>query len=69
MEFLDGQLLKDCIASRPLSLVQVWDLGAEITDGVDAPHHPGLVTATLRLRIFSLRSVATQKSWISAWAN
>jgi len=27
MEFLDGQVLKDCIASRPLSLTQVLDLG------------------------------------------
>jgi eukaryotic-like serine/threonine-protein kinase len=27
MEFLDGQMLKDCIASRLLSLTQVLDLG------------------------------------------
>jgi serine/threonine protein kinase len=42
MEFLDGQMLKDCIASRPLSLAQVLDLGAEITDGLDAAHRLGI---------------------------
>ena len=43
MEFLDGQMLKDCIASGPLSLAQVLDLGAEITDGLDAAHQLGIV--------------------------
>jgi len=43
MEFLDGQMLKDYIASRPLSLAQVLDLGAEITDGLDAAHQLGIV--------------------------
>jgi serine/threonine protein kinase len=43
MEFLDGQMLKDCIADRPLSLAQVLDLGAEITDGLDAAHQLGIV--------------------------
>jgi serine/threonine protein kinase len=38
MEFLDGQMLKDCIASRALSLAQVLDLGAEIPYGLDAAH-------------------------------
>jgi serine/threonine protein kinase len=70
MEFLDGQMLKDCIASGPLSLAQVLDLGAEITDGLDAAHTSWeLCTATLSPRIFSLRSVATPKFWISAWPN
>jgi non-specific serine/threonine protein kinase len=43
MEFLDGQMLKDRIASRPLSLAQVLDLAAEITDGLDAAHQMGIV--------------------------
>ena len=43
MEFLDGQMLKDCIASRPLSFAQVLDLGAEISDGLDAAHQLGIV--------------------------
>jgi serine/threonine protein kinase/Tfp pilus assembly protein PilF len=43
MEFLDGQMLKDCIASRPLTLAQVLDLGAEITEGLDAAHQMGIV--------------------------
>ena len=38
MEFLDGHMLKDCVASGPLSLAQVLDLGAEIADGLDAVH-------------------------------
>jgi non-specific serine/threonine protein kinase len=43
MEFLDGQMLKDCIAGGPLSLAQVLDLGAEITDGLEAAHQLGIV--------------------------
>src|SRR6201982_3252868 len=43
MEFLDGQMLKDCVASRSFSLAQVLDLGAEITDGLDAAHQLGIV--------------------------
>jgi non-specific serine/threonine protein kinase len=43
MEFLDGQMLKDFIASGPLSLAQVLELGAEITDGLDAAHQMGIV--------------------------
>src|SRR5713101_5121418 len=43
MEFLDGQMLKDCIASGPLSLAQVLNLGAEISDGLDAAHQLGIV--------------------------
>jgi serine/threonine protein kinase len=43
MGFLDGQMLKDCIAGRPLGLAQVLDLGAEITDGLDAAHQLGIV--------------------------
>jgi serine/threonine protein kinase len=43
MGFLDGQMLKDCIAGRPLGLAQVLDLGAEITDGLDAAPQLGIV--------------------------
>jgi len=50
MEFLDGQMLKDCIASRPLSLAQVLDLGAEITDGLDAAHQLGIVHRDIKPR-------------------
>jgi hypothetical protein len=34
MEYLDGQMLKDRIASHPLSLAQVLDFGVEIADGL-----------------------------------
>jgi serine/threonine protein kinase/tetratricopeptide (TPR) repeat protein len=43
MEFLDGRMLKDCIAGRQLSLAQVLDLGVEIIDGLDAAHQLGIV--------------------------
>ena len=43
MEFLDGQILKDCIANCPLSLAQVLDLGTEIADGLEAAHQLGIV--------------------------
>jgi serine/threonine protein kinase len=43
IEFLDGQMLKDCNASGPLSLAQVLYRGAEITDGLDPAHQLGIV--------------------------
>ena len=43
MEYLDGQMLKDHIASHPLSLPQILELGAEIADGLDAAHQLEIV--------------------------
>jgi serine/threonine protein kinase len=48
MEFLDGLTLKDTIASHPLSLAQVLNLGAEIADGLDAAHQLGIVDRDLK---------------------
>jgi eukaryotic-like serine/threonine-protein kinase len=43
MEFLDGQMLRDCIALQPLQLSMVLDLGIQIADGLDAAHQSGIV--------------------------
>src|SRR5260370_24877542 len=43
MEFMDGQTLKHCIAGRPLPLDQVWELGIQIADALDAAHAKGIV--------------------------
>jgi serine/threonine protein kinase len=43
MEFLDGKMLRDCIASNPMPLAQLLDLGAQIADGLDAAHQLGIV--------------------------
>ena len=43
MEFLDGKVLKDCIAHRPLPLARVLDLGIQIADGLDAAHQLGIL--------------------------
>jgi|SRR6516164_7048366 serine/threonine protein kinase len=43
MEFLDGQMLKECIAGRPIPLARLLDLGIEIADGLDAAHQLGVV--------------------------
>jgi tetratricopeptide (TPR) repeat protein len=43
MELLDGEPLKDRIASGPLSLDQVLELGAEMADALDAAHAQGVV--------------------------
>ena len=43
MEFLDGRMLKDCIASKPMPLEQVLDLSIQITDGLEAAHQSGIV--------------------------
>jgi eukaryotic-like serine/threonine-protein kinase len=43
MEFLDGQMLRDCITGKPLPLAQVLDLGAQIADGLDTAHKKGIV--------------------------
>jgi serine/threonine protein kinase/Tfp pilus assembly protein PilF len=43
MEFLDGKMLKDCIAGRPLPLAQVLDWGVQIADALNTAHSKGIV--------------------------
>lgn len=43
MEFLDGQVLKDFIAGRPLQPAEILDLSLQISDGLDAAHQLGIV--------------------------
>jgi eukaryotic-like serine/threonine-protein kinase len=43
MEFVDGKMLKDCVANNPMPLAQVLDLSLQITDGLDAAHQSGIV--------------------------
>ncbi|MFY9529153.1 MAG: serine/threonine-protein kinase, partial [Candidatus Acidiferrales bacterium] len=43
MELLEGQTLKHRIAGKPFSIDLLLDLGAEITDALDAAHAKGIV--------------------------
>ena len=43
MELLDGRMLKDEIAGRPLPFDRVLELGVEIADALDAAHANGIV--------------------------
>jgi eukaryotic-like serine/threonine-protein kinase len=43
MEFLDGKMLKDCIAGQALPLAQVLDWGIQIADALNAAHSKGIV--------------------------
>ncbi|MGA8233886.1 MAG: protein kinase [Candidatus Acidiferrales bacterium] len=43
MEFLDGMTLKHGISGKPLPLEQVFALGVEIADALDAAHAKGIV--------------------------
>jgi TolB-like protein/tRNA A-37 threonylcarbamoyl transferase component Bud32 len=43
MELVEGETLKDRLATRPLSLEQTLELGIQIADALDAAHSHGIV--------------------------
>jgi len=43
MEYLEGVTLKHKIAGKPLDIEQVFDLGIQIADGLDAAHSKGII--------------------------
>jgi eukaryotic-like serine/threonine-protein kinase len=43
MEYLDGTTLKHMVEGRPLKVVQLLDLGIQISDALDAAHSSGIV--------------------------
>jgi len=43
MELLDGQVLAQVVAGRPLAVDRVLDLAIQIADGLDAAHAQGIV--------------------------
>jgi eukaryotic-like serine/threonine-protein kinase len=43
MEYLDGATLKHMIEGRPLKTAQLFDLGIQISDALDAAHSGGIV--------------------------
>src|SRR6516165_1480373 len=43
MEYLEGVTLKHKIAAKPLEIEQVFDLGIQIADALDATHSKGIV--------------------------
>jgi serine/threonine protein kinase len=43
MEFLEGQMLKDCIAGRPLELDALLSIGIDVADGLAAAHAQGIL--------------------------
>ncbi len=43
MEYLDGTILRQCIAKGPMSLPRLLDLGIEIADALDVAHTHGII--------------------------
>lgn len=43
MEFLEGETLKDRIASKPMALREILDLGIQISDALEAAHAQGII--------------------------
>src|ERR1700746_4013617 len=43
MQFLDGQTLKHRIASKPMPIDELLELGIQIAEGLDAAHGEGIV--------------------------
>jgi serine/threonine protein kinase len=69
MELLEGQTLKEQIASKPLEMGRLLDLAIEINDGLEAAHAKESFIATSSPQISSSPTVATQKFSISASQN
>jgi eukaryotic-like serine/threonine-protein kinase len=43
MEMLDGQTLKHVIRGRPMEVEEIFDIGVQVADGLDAAHAQGIV--------------------------
>ena len=57
MEFLDGETLRDLVRRGPVPYRQLLDIAEDVTDGLEAAHHAGVIHRDIKLaNIFLTKS-------------
>jgi serine/threonine protein kinase len=67
MELLEGQTLKHLIRGKPLDVEEVFDLGIQVADALDAVHAKTSCIVTSSPPTFSSPSEATRRFSILVW--
>src|SRR5450432_2093919 len=67
MELLEGQTLKHRISDKPLGILELLEVGIQITDGLEAAHSKGIVHRDIKPANIFIVERGPAKFWILDW--